>query len=118
MFLLSWLSQKLFPTEETSHQIEDSFPSAEALVVQSIPPGGKGKIRLHGVYWNAKSSILSQFPIPVDTLVSVKARVDLTLWVEPLPLVALPATTQQITQAQTPYNKVTTVDLSDKHIAA
>lgn len=98
MSLFTWFNQNFLPVQEISHREtshhenchykEETFFSEEGLVVQSIPPGGKGKIRLCGVYWNARSSVASQFPIPIDTWISIKERIGLTLFVEPQAIVS------------------------------
>ncbi len=91
MSFFSWLTSKPTSAQASSRKKEESFFDEEGLVVQSILPGGKGKIRLCGVYWNAKAITVSQFPIPVGTLVSIKDRIGLTLFVEPLPASAFAA---------------------------
>jgi len=86
MSILSSLNQLCSPTSEPAEQrkAEELSLFGEGIVVERIEPGGKGRIKLHGVYWNAKLNIPLQWPIPVDTLVTVKGRTGLTLVVEPL----------------------------------
>ena len=56
------------------------------VVVDTIRPNGKGKIRLCGVYWAARTDSLTHWPVLPNTVVSIKDRVGLVLIVEPLPI--------------------------------
>ncbi len=85
MSILSWLN-RLCSSVEPAERIKKQEPSLfeEGVVVESIEPGGKGRVKLYGIYWSAKSSASSQWSIPVDTPITVKERRGLTLIVEPL----------------------------------
>ncbi len=85
MPILSWLNRlcsAVDPAEQTNSQEPSLFE--EGVVVESIEPGGKGRVKLYGVYWSARSSMSLQWSIPVDTPITVQGRRGLTLIVEPL----------------------------------
>lgn len=84
MSVFSWLNQLYAPAKADRHSFEAPFLDEKGTVIESIKPGGEGVIKLQGVYWVAKSSVALQWPIPINTLVAIKARKGLTLIVEPL----------------------------------
>jgi len=118
MSLLSWLSPKPLLASETYRDSGDDFTSEEGFVVQKIPPGGKGKIRLYGVYWNAKANTAIQFPIPENTLVHVKERIGLTLLVEPVPFVTFSSVNQHTSYGEPHASKATRAENPSNHTAA
>jgi membrane protein implicated in regulation of membrane protease activity len=88
MSVFSWLNQLYGsvnrPVEAPSHRFEEPLLYKKGTVIESIRPGGKGVIKLQGVYWIARSSASSERTIPTNALVAIKARRGLTLIVEPL----------------------------------
>lgn len=86
MFLFTWLCKLYRPLEKAASSPVYSFLNEEGVVVDTIPPGGKGKVRLCGVYWSAKTDGSSQWPVFANTVVSIKERVGLVLIVEPFPV--------------------------------
>lgn len=70
--------------ESLSHSPVDTFLNAEAIVSDTIPCDGKGKVRIFGSYWPAKAEI--PWEIPVGTRVVVRQREGMALVVRPLPV--------------------------------
>lgn len=71
-------------TAEVVGCVLNSDTSKEATVVETINPGGRGRICLHGVYWRAKSVVDTQKAIPENTTVTIVDRRGLLLIVKPV----------------------------------
>ncbi len=64
----------------------DSYWQATSTVVESILPGGTGRIRLYGIYWYARTIKPLASTICSGTDVKVIGRDGLALLVHPLPI--------------------------------
>lgn len=67
-----------------TYSLVEPFLGAEATITDSIPPQGKGKVRIFGCYWSAKVDIPTKWEIPAGTRVMVQYREGLTLTVKVL----------------------------------
>ena len=87
MFLLSLFKQlqRLVTTVPSSPT--QGYMGAHGIVTETIVPGRKGRIRVHGVHWYGRLAAPVTATIPAGSIISVLHRDSLTLTVQ---LVSLP----------------------------
>lgn len=62
--------------------LQEPYLNQEAVVVETIVPGRRGRVSLGGSFWFARCT--HSISLGPGTLVKVRGRDNITLWVEPI----------------------------------